>query len=83
MRAGCLHLVPTQPKYIDMNKSTRLLITAAAVAGLYTGALASRSYAQTDKAGTEDKAWACLERMDTNSGGFDVFRLLLYFVGHR
>ena len=27
--------------------------------------------------------WACLERMDTNSGGFDVFRLLLYFVGHR
>ncbi len=28
-----------------MNKSTRLLITAAAVAGLYTGALATKSYA--------------------------------------
>jgi hypothetical protein len=28
-----------------MNKSTRLLITAAAMAGLYTGALATKSYA--------------------------------------
>ncbi len=34
-----------------MNKSTRLLITAAAIAGLYAGALASKSYA-TDTAGT-------------------------------
>jgi hypothetical protein len=58
MRARCLHLVPALPKYIDMNKSTRLLITAAAIAGLYTGALASRTYAQTEKAGTEDKAKA-------------------------
>jgi hypothetical protein len=35
-----------------MNRSTRLLITAAALAGLYTGALATRSYAADDKAGT-------------------------------
>ena len=35
-----------------MNKSTRLLITAAAMAGLYTGALAVRTYAADDKAGT-------------------------------
>jgi hypothetical protein len=34
-----------------MNKSTRLLITAAAITGLYTGALASKSYAR-DTAGT-------------------------------
>jgi hypothetical protein len=30
-----------------MNKSTRLLITAAAAAGLYAGAFAIRSYADT------------------------------------
>jgi hypothetical protein len=36
-----------------MNKSTRLLITAAAMTGLYTGALASKSYAADDKAGSE------------------------------
>jgi hypothetical protein len=35
-----------------MNKSTRLLITAAAMAGLYTGALAVRTYAADDSAGT-------------------------------
>ena len=35
-----------------MNKSTRLLITAAAMAGLYTGALATKSYGADDKAGT-------------------------------
>jgi hypothetical protein len=36
-----------------MNKSTRLLITAAAVAGLYTGSLATRASAAdtTEKAG--------------------------------
>jgi hypothetical protein len=38
-----------------MNKSTRLLITAAAIAGLYTGALATKSYAADDKAGTPAK----------------------------
>jgi hypothetical protein len=32
-----------------MNKSTRLLITAAAVAGLYTGSLATRGVAADDK----------------------------------
>jgi hypothetical protein len=37
-----------------MNKSTRLLITAAAVAGLYAGSLASRSLAAEEKAGTTD-----------------------------
>jgi hypothetical protein len=35
-----------------MNKSTRLLITAAAVAGLYSGSLASRAFA-AEKAGQE------------------------------
>ena len=35
-----------------MNKSTRLLITAAALAGLYSGALAVKTYGATDKAGT-------------------------------
>ena len=35
-----------------MNKSTRLLVTAAALAGLYSGALASRSYAADANAGT-------------------------------
>ncbi len=34
-----------------MTKSTRLLITAAAIAGLYTGALATRTYAADQKAG--------------------------------
>ncbi len=36
--------------FLPMTKSTRLLITAAAVAGLYSGALASRSLA-ADTAG--------------------------------
>jgi len=35
-----------------MTKSTRLLITAAALAGLYTGAFAAKSYAADEKAGT-------------------------------
>lgn len=35
-----------------MNKSTRLIITAAALAGLYAGSLATRAYAADDKAGT-------------------------------
>jgi hypothetical protein len=35
-----------------MKKSTRLLITAAAVAGLYSGSLASRAFAHDDSAGT-------------------------------
>ena len=43
-----------------MNKSTRLIITAAAMAGLYTGALAVKTYgADKDKGGqtapTDDK----------------------------
>ena len=41
-----------------MNKSTRLLITAAAVAGLYAGSLASKAFAADDKAGKEEKAKA-------------------------
>jgi len=48
-----------------MNKSTRLLITAAAVAGLYSGSLATRMFAadqKSDKAGQtapkDDKAKA-------------------------
>ena len=35
-----------------MNKSTRLLITAAAITGLYAGSLTSRAFAHDDKAGT-------------------------------
>jgi hypothetical protein len=41
-------------KYIlglPMNKSTRLLITTAALAGLYTGALSTRTYAADKDAG--------------------------------
>lgn len=38
-----------------MNKSTRLLITAAAVSGLYTGALAAKTYAAAANAGAEQK----------------------------
>ena len=34
-----------------MNKRTRLIITAAAIAGLYAGSLASRAYATEEKAG--------------------------------
>ena len=45
-----------------MNKSTRLIITAAAVAGLYAGSLATRAFAADDKAGQpapkDDKAKA-------------------------
>jgi len=35
-----------------MKKSTRLIVTAAALAGLYAGSLASKAYAGDDKAGT-------------------------------
>ena len=41
-----------------MNKSTRLLITSAAIAGLYAGSLASKAFAAEAKAGTEEKAKA-------------------------
>jgi hypothetical protein len=40
-----------------MNKSTRLMITAAALAGLYSGSLASRGLA-AEKAGTADTSKA-------------------------
>lgn len=39
-----------------MNKSTRLLITAAAMAGLYAGSLASRALAADEKAGASDSS---------------------------
>ena len=41
-----------------MNKTTRLLITSAAIAGLYAGSLASKAFAADDKAGTAEKAKA-------------------------
>lgn len=41
-----------------MNKTTRLLITSAAIAGLYAGSLASKTFAADDKAGTAEKAKA-------------------------
>jgi hypothetical protein len=44
-----------QPKTqldVSMNKSTRLIITAAALTGLYAGSLASKSFAADQKAGT-------------------------------
>lgn len=41
-----------------MNKSTRLLITAAAMAGLYAGSMATRAVAAESKAGTADKSAA-------------------------
>jgi hypothetical protein len=41
-----------------MNKSTRLLITSAAIAGLYAGSIASKAFAADAKAGTEEKAKA-------------------------
>ncbi len=41
-----------------MNKSTRLMITAAAIAGLYAGSMASRAFAADEKAGKEEKAKA-------------------------
>jgi hypothetical protein len=37
-----------------MNRSTRLVITAAALAGLYAGSLATRAFASDEKAGTSD-----------------------------
>ena len=39
-----------------MNKSTRLLITSAAIAGLYAGAFAAKTYAADAKAGAPDAA---------------------------
>jgi hypothetical protein len=51
--AGALVINPKQSPELVMNKSTRLLITAAALTGLYTGALASKSFAaDDDKAGS-------------------------------
>lgn len=41
-----------------MTKSTRLILTTAALAGLYAGSLASTSFAADAKAGTEGKAKA-------------------------
>jgi len=37
-----------------MKKSTRLIVTAAAMAGLYAGALAAHTYAADDNAGSTD-----------------------------
>ena len=48
----------SNPKHIAMKKSTRLLITSAAIAGLYAGSMASKSFAAETKAGTEEKAKA-------------------------
>eukprot|EP01035_Chromulina_nebulosa_P013546 gene13546-17994_t len=55
-----IHSQPIQPNPIDpiMNKTTRLLITSAAIAGLYAGSLASKALAADDKAGTAEKAKA-------------------------
>jgi hypothetical protein len=41
-----------------MNKSTRLILTTAAVAGLYAGSLASTALAADSKAGKQEKAKA-------------------------
>jgi len=41
-----------------MNKTTRLLITSAAIAGLYAGSLALQAFAADTKAGTAEKAKA-------------------------
>lgn len=41
-----------------MNKTTRLLITSAALAGLYAGSLASTAFAADAKAGKEEKSAA-------------------------
>ena len=41
-----------------MNKTTRLLLTSAAIAGLYAGSLAAKAVAADDKAGTAEKAKA-------------------------
>ena len=38
-----------------MNKSTRFIVTAAAMAGLYAGSMASRAYAD-DQAGSGDSS---------------------------
>ena len=46
-----------------MKRSTRLLITAAAIAGLYTGSMASRAFA-ADQAGSADKAKADTSKHD-------------------
>ena len=37
-----------------MKKTTRLIITAAALSGLYAGSLATRAYAADEKAGTTE-----------------------------
>ena len=38
-----------------MKKSTRILVTTAAMAGLYAGALAARTYAADSTAGSSDQ----------------------------
>jgi hypothetical protein len=40
------------------NKTSRLLITSAAIAGLYAGSLASNAFAAAEKAGTAEKSAA-------------------------
>ena len=42
-------LKPKKQKILQMNKSTRLIITAAAMAGLYAGALAVKASAADAK----------------------------------
>ena len=45
----------SEQRILIMKKSTRFIITAAAMAGLYAGALAARTYAADDQAGTSDQ----------------------------
>ena len=50
--------IPThqnEQRILIMKKSTRFIVTAAAMAGLYAGALAARTYAADDQAGTSDQ----------------------------
>jgi hypothetical protein len=59
MRGGLLPSLRgfrTQNPHISMKRSTRLLITAAAMAGLYAGAFASRTLAADTTAGTSDQS---------------------------
>ena len=48
-----------------MNRSTRLLVTTAAMAGLYAGAFAARTYAADANAGSSDQS------KDTSSAKHD------------
>ena len=47
-----------------MKRSSRLLITAAAMAGLYAGALAARTYAADDSAGSSDSSKTSTSKHD-------------------